>query len=284
MASAASDRIGGAIRDARQARGWSQAELGAQSGLSQSAIAAIEKGNAGRIDSLERICTGLGGELVLDVRLPFAGDGPRQVDSGHARCVGSMRRLLECAGHICVTEQEILDGPWRGWIDLVAYDSTLRRLVIVEVKTELQDAGALDRQVGRYVRLCLEVARRHGWSVVEIAVIVVVLATARNDAFLIANRQVLGPAFPIRGRRAISCVLDRGPIQARMLLMIDPRRRGRRALLRSAADGRRTAAPYTDYRAFVATLDAARNVGRGGDARGGAPVGKRPVMGYHRSR
>jgi len=64
-----------------------------------------------------------------------------------------------------------------------------------------------------------------------------------------------------------------------MLLMIDPRRRGRRALLRSAADGRRTAAPYADYRAFVATLDADRGVGRGG-----ARVGSRPVMGYHRSR
>jgi transcriptional regulator with XRE-family HTH domain len=279
MASAASDRIGGAIRDARQARGWSQAELGAQSGLSQSAIAAIEKGSAGRIDSLERICTGLGGELVLDVRLPFAGDGPRQVDRGHARCVGSMRRLLESAGHVCATEQEILDGPWRGWIDLIAYDSKPRRLVIVEVKTELQDAGALDRQVGRYVRLCLDVARRHGWAVVEIGVIVVVLATAANDAFLIANRQVLGAAFPIRGRQAISCSLDRGRIQARMLVMIDPRRRGRRALLRSAADGRRTAAPYKDYGAFVATLDAARGAGRGGDQ-----VGGRHVMDYHRSR
>lgn len=278
MASTASGRIGAAIRDARRACGWSQAELGARSALSQSAIAAIEKGCAGRIDTLERICAGLGGELVLDMRLPFAGDGPPQVDPGHARCVGSMRRLLESAGHVCATEQEILDGPWRGWIDLVAYDSTLRRLVIVEVKTELQDAGALDRQVGRYVRLCLDVARRNGWSVVEIAVIVVVLASAGNDAFLIANRQVLGAAFPIRGRRAISCVLDRGPIHARMLLMIDPRRRGRRALLRSAADGRRTAAPYTNYRAFVATLDAARGLGRGG-----APDGTRPVTGNQRS-
>jgi transcriptional regulator with XRE-family HTH domain len=278
MARAASDRIGAAIRDARRTRGWSQAELGARSALSQSAVAAIEKGSAGRIDTMERICAALGGELVLDVRLPFAGDGPRQVDSVHARCVGSMRRLLESADHVCATEQEILDGPWRGWIDLIAYASTLRRLVIVEVKTELRDAGALDRQVGRYVRLCLDVARRHGWSVVEIAVIVVVLATAVNDAFLIANRQVLGAAFPIRGRQAISCVLDHGPIQARMLVMIDPRHRGRSALLRSAADGRRTAAPYTDDRAFVATLDAARGVGRSVDQ-----VGRRPVTGYHRS-
>ena len=279
MSSGASNRIGAAIRDARRARGWSQAELAERSALSQSAVAAIERGRDGRIETLERICAGLGGELVLDARLPFAGNGPRQVDPGHARSVGSVRRLLETAGHICATEQEILDGPWRGWIDLIGYDATRGRLVIVEVKTELQDAGALDRQVGRYVRLCLDVARRQGWSVVEIAVIVLVLASASNDAFLIANRQVLGAAFPVRGRQAVSCLLDRGPIRARMLLMIDPRRRGRRALLRSAADGRRTAAPYADYRAFVATLDAGRGVGHGG-----ARVGSRPVTGYHRSR
>lgn len=226
--------------------------------VSQSAIAAIEAGAGGRIETLEGICGALGGELVLDVRLPFAGDGPRQADRGHARCVGSIRRLLEDAGHTCATEQEILDGPWRGWIDLVGYKASLRRLVIVEFKTELHDAGALDRQVSRYVRLCLAVARRHDWSVEEIVVIAVVLATTANDAFLIANRQVLGTAFPVRGRSAVSCLLDSDPVRGRMLLMLDPRRRGRRSLLRSAADGRRTPAPYGDYRSFVTALDSPR--------------------------
>ncbi len=258
-------RFGASVRDARRGRGWSQQELGERSRVSQSAIWAVETGAGARIDTLERICKAFGGELSLEARLPYAGEAAPQSDRGHARCVGSTRRLLEVAGYVCATEQEVLDGPWRGWIDLVAYSSTLRRLVVVEIKTELQDAGALDRQVGRYVRLCLSVARRHGWVVTEIAVIVVVLATAANDAFLIANRQTLDASFPVRGRGAMSCVLDGGPVRGRMLVAIDPRRRGKRSLLRSAADGRRTAAPYRDYRDFVTALDAPQG-GRAGRA------------------
>lgn len=269
MASDALIRFGAVIRGARRARDWTQDELGRKARVSQSVVAAVESGAGARIDTLVRICEALDGELVLEATLPFAGDGARQADRGHARCVGSVRRLLEAAGHACATEQEVLDGPWRGWIDLVGYDPALRRLIIVEVKTELHDAGALERQVERYVRLSLGVARRHSWSVGEIAVVAVALATTANDAFLVANRQVLGASFPIRGRSAISCMFDGDPVRGRMLLMLDPRRRGRRSLLRSAADGRRTAAPYRDYRAFVAALDlppvgAAGRAGRSG--------------------
>lgn len=258
MASVALDRFGAMIRGARKARDWTQDDLGQKAKVAQSVVAAVESGAGTRIDTLERICGALGAELVLEARLPFVGDPAPQSDRGHARCVGSVRRLLEAAGHVCATEQEVLDGPWRGWIDLVGYNPTLRRLVIVEVKTELHDVGALERQVERYVRLSLGVAQRHGWSVGEIAVVAVVLAITANDAFLAANRHVLGASFPIRGRSAISCMLDGDPVRGRMLLMLDPRRRGRRSLLRSAADGRRTEAPYRDYRSFVAALDLPR--------------------------
>ena len=268
------------IRNARRARGWTQGEVAERSGVSQSAIGAVEGGAGARIDSLERICGALGGELVLEARFPFVGDAARQADRGHARCVGSVRRLLEAAGHVCATEQEILDGPWRGWIDLVGYSPTLRRLVIVEIKTELYDAGALERQVGRDVRLSMTVARRHSWSVGEIAVVVIVLATTVNDAFLIANRQVLGAALPVRGRSAVSCVLDAAPVGGRMLLMLDPRRRGRRSLVRTAADGRRTEAPYRDYRTFVAALD----LPRAGTTRRAAGSMDRPRQGHVRGR
>ena len=246
--------FGAVIRTARKARGWTQEELGRRAELPQSVVAAVESGAGARVESLERICRALDGQLVLDARLPFSGNPVRQVDVAHARCVGSVRRLLEVAGHVCVTEQEIVEGPWRGWIDLVAYDAVRRRIVISEIKTELRDAGALERQVERYVRSCLGVARERGWVVEEIVVVVVVLATAANDAFLIANRHVMKGAFPVRGRVAVATLLDGAPAPGRMLVMLDPRRRGRRAILRSTADGRRTAAPYRDYAAFAATI------------------------------
>ena len=246
--------FGAMIRAARKARGWTQEELGRRADLPQSVVAAVEAGAGARVESLERICRALDGQLILGARLPFTGDPARQRDLAHARCVGSVRRLLEAAGHACVTEQEIIDGPWRGWIDLIAYDPVRRRIVIGEVKTELRDAGALERQVERYVRSSLVVARERGWAVEGIVAVVVVLATAANDAFLVANHLAMKGAFPVRGRLAVAALLDGAPAPGRMLIMLDPRRRGRRAILRSAADGRRTAAPYRDYAGFAAFI------------------------------
>jgi transcriptional regulator with XRE-family HTH domain len=254
MGGSARTTFGATIRTTRRSRGWTQAELGRRARTAQSVVAAVEAGAGASIESLERICAAFDGSLILGVRLPFSGDPVRQVDLGHARCVGSMRRLLEVAGHVCVTEQEIVDGPWRGWIDLVAYDPARRRIVIGEIKTELRDAGALERQVERYVRSSLSVARERGWVVEEIVVVVVVLATAANDAFLVANRNLMKGAFPVRGRVAVAALLDRAAAPGRMLVMLDPRRRGRRAIVRSVADGRRTAAPYRDYGAFAAII------------------------------
>jgi hypothetical protein len=161
----------------------------------------------------------------------------------------------------------VIDGQWRGRIDLLGFDATVRRLVVVEVKTELLDAGGLERQVDRYACLCLDVARRRGWRVAEVSVAVLVLATAEADAFLLANREVMAGAFPVRGRAAIDCLLERKPLSGRILLMLDPCRRGRRAIGRSRADGRRTPAPHRDYRAFVAAIGGRGNSPGGSAAR-----------------
>jgi transcriptional regulator with XRE-family HTH domain len=259
MASVPCGRFGATIRTSRIARGWTQRQLADRACVPQSVVSTIETGGGGELATLERVCVALGGVLRLEAQIPYAGDGPRQLDLGHARCVGRARRLLEAAGYACVTEQEVIDGPWRGRIDLLGFDATIRRLLVVEVKTELHDAGGLERQVDRYARLCLDVARRRGWRVAEVAVAVLVLATAEADAFLFANREVMAGAFPIRGRAAIECLLDRKPIRGRLLLMLDPCRRGRRAVGRSRADGRRTPAPYRDYRAFVRAISGKGN-------------------------
>jgi transcriptional regulator with XRE-family HTH domain len=244
--------FGTSIRTSRAARGWTQKELAARAGVRQSVVCAVESGDGARIETLQRLCVALGGELRLEARLPFPGEGAGQFDAAHARCVGAARRILAAEGYACATEQMVTDGPWRGWIDLVGYCARTRRLVIVEIKTELRDAGGLERQVDRYVRRSLEVARHHEWQVTELVVVVLVLATAEADAFLIANREVMASAFPVRGREAIEALLDRGHVRGRMLLMLDPRRRGRRALSRSRADGRRTTAPFRNAHAYLA--------------------------------
>lgn len=262
--------FGASIRTARIARRWTQRDLADRAGLPQAVVWAVEGGEGALVGSLERICLALDGELRLEARLPYSGEGPRQADRGHARCIGAARRVLEASGYTCATEQEVADGPWRGSIDLLGFDAVARRLVLVEVKTELRDAGALERQVERYVRLCMGVARRLGWQPRELVVVVLVLATAEADAFLVANREVMAGAFPVRGREAIAALLDGASIRGRALLMIDPLRRGRNALRRARVDGRRTPAPYRDYGSFVMAIEGNRG---GGRRRGGRGAG-----------
>src|SRR5674476_1412843 len=98
MASVPRSRFGATIRTGRIARGWTQRQLADRAGVPQSVVSAVETGGGGELATLERVCVALGGELRLEAHLSYAGDGSRQVDLGHARCVGAARRLLEASG------------------------------------------------------------------------------------------------------------------------------------------------------------------------------------------
>jgi transcriptional regulator with XRE-family HTH domain len=249
-------RTGVAFRTIRRSLGATQQQVADAAGLSKSLVCDLELGHVGvSLDSVDRVAIAMGcrPEIVLrgPVLLGRPGGERSTGDLAHARIVGATRRILVRAGFECLVEQEIAAGNTRGWIDLIAYDPTHRRLIVIECKTQLRDLGGLDRQVETYARSCLQVAAAHGWQPIEIVVVVVVLATAENDAVILANRDLLGSRYPMRGRAGVAALLDNGPIGGRGVLLIDPARRGRAAFLTSRADGRRTEAPYRDYADFM---------------------------------
>jgi hypothetical protein len=174
-----------------------------------------------------------------------------QQDPAHARCVAACRRTLEAAGLACAVEREIVDGRLRGWIDLLGFDLSSRRLVLAEIKAEIRDVGGLERQVGWYVRACMSAVRDLGWQPKEIAVVVALLATAANDTVAVVNRLALAQAFPMRGAALAAAIFDGGPVAGWGLAMVDPRRRGGHAIQSLRVDGRRSDAPYRDYADFM---------------------------------
>jgi len=251
------DYIGRTIRSARLARRWSQRRLAALSGCSQSEISRVERGAIVdlTIRRATRILRALGVEPELNLAVPRI-ETASQKDRAHARCVGAVARRLVKAGFVIATEVEVGGPRWRGFVDVLAIHPVARLLLVIEVKTELDDLGALDRQLGSYVGAAWSAASARGWRPRGATGIAVVLATDENDRRLRMNRELIDAAYPLRSRD-LGPLLDgsarRLPARgARGLSMIDPASRRRVWLLPTTLDGRRAPAPYADRAAFLA--------------------------------
>jgi transcriptional regulator with XRE-family HTH domain len=249
-----------ACRATRAALGMPQRRLADLVGVDRSYIARIEHGRANvSLDLVERITRALGLELELIIRPPvMIGADRRQRDVMHARCSGYVDRRLTALGWRTSREVEIVHARSHGWIDLLAFDPRSGTLLVIEIKTVLDDIGGIERQIAWYEREARAIARRRGWVARRIVSWLLVLATDDVDERLRTNREVVDQAFPVRAPAMIERLVN--PLgnwpAGRGLAMVDPSSRRRDWLRRSRLDGRRSAAPYRDYR------DAATRQGR----------------------
>ena len=126
-------------------------------------------------------------------------------------------------------EVEIIQGRSRGWIDLLAFDPRTGLLLVVEIKTRLDDIGLVERQLAWYERSAFDVAHRLGWPARRVGVWLLALASAEVDAAIWANRKTLSLAFPVRA--AEMATITTGGVwpkdHGRGLALIDPRSRRR---------------------------------------------------------
>ncbi len=187
--------------------------------------------------------------LGLAVRLHV--DSPlvmgRQREPVHALCVGQTRRRLDARDWATAGEVEIVDGRSRGYIDVLAFNPTTRRLLVLEIKTELHDIGQLERTMNWYVRSAPAAARRLGWMPRTVHGAVLLLATEANDQRLHENRVLLARAFPVRARELSALMGGAARSDGLGLAMVDPRSRRKDWLRSTRIDGRRSRAPYLDY-------------------------------------
>jgi transcriptional regulator with XRE-family HTH domain len=225
-----------------------QLEFARSVGLSRAYIASIETGRANpSLDVVERIGSALGLELQLLGRPPAIINSPRQRDLVHARCAGYVDRRLKGLAWQTRGEVTIARGRTRGWIDLLAYDPRRRILLVVEIKTWIDDLGAIERQLDWYMREAPTIASRFGWRPVRTIGCVLALATADVDESIRRNRAVIDRAFPARAR-GLNALLRGADVTdiTRGIALIDPRSRRRAWLISSRVDGRRSLAPYRD--------------------------------------
>jgi transcriptional regulator with XRE-family HTH domain len=243
-------------RTTRRRLGLTQQQLGEAVGISHGYIARIELGQADpSLGLVERIAAALDLDVELVSRAPIVIGEGRQRDLVHARCSGQVDRRLRSAGWLTARESEVVHARSHGWIDLLAFDPTTGTLLVIEIKTRLDDIGAVERQLGWYQRSAFEVAERLGWRPRRVLGWLLILASDEVEGVIRANQELLSRAFPVRAR-SMSALLANGdePIGGHGLALVDPVRKRLAWLIPSRIDGRRSRAPYRDY------ADAARRL------------------------
>jgi len=252
--------VGQTVRDVRLAVGWSQRGLARRSGVSQSVISRLETHRTRdvRMSVVDRLLVALGVRYWLGTEPPNIARRP--TDLVHGRCSAHVARRLIAAGWQVEREVEVIGSGSHGWIDVLAFEPNARIMLVIEVKTELLDVGAIERSLNWYVRESRSASRRLGWRPDAVASALLVLESAMNDERLSASADVFRIAFPGRatGLRAV-IARTTSPLERRYIAMIDPSSRRATWLRATRADGRRTGARYVDYIDAVRSLETHRS-------------------------
>lgn len=118
-----------------------QAELASAVHVSRGYIPNVETGRANpSIDMVDRIARVLGLQLELEAHSPTFLSERRPADFVHARCSAYVGRRLRSAGWQIAREVPARDGRIVAWIDLLTFDPHTGRLLIIEVKTRLDES------------------------------------------------------------------------------------------------------------------------------------------------
>jgi hypothetical protein len=239
------------IASTRRRAGWSERELARRLRTNQAAIQRLEATDRPllNVELASRAIELLGIRITVDANPLGLADRREQRDALHALCCGFVLRRLRRDGWEPRAEVEVGDGRSRGWIDVLAYRPADRALLVIEVKTAIVDLGRTLRTVGWYARSAREAAAQLGWRPRTVTPALLVLCTVESDGRLTAQRDLVRESLP--GTAAALAGWIRAPdaeTPPPTIAMIDPRSRRAGWLLATRSVGRRSAAPYDDYR------------------------------------
>jgi transcriptional regulator with XRE-family HTH domain len=243
------DTFADLCRTGRNRLHMTQRQLGAKVGVSRGYIANIERRVANpSLDLIERIAHALDVDLDFAARMPAVLDIARQRDLVHARCSGYVDRRFRSAGWLTAREVEIASGRSHGWIDLLAFRPASELLLVTEIKTRLDDIGAIERQLGWYERSAFRIARDLGWQPRRSVSWLLALASDEVEETIRSNVELMGLVFPVRAAE-MSALLEAGEVvhSGRGVALIDPSSKRAKWLIRSRVDGRRSPAAYAGY-------------------------------------
>jgi transcriptional regulator with XRE-family HTH domain len=213
-----------ALRAIRGRKGWTQRQLGARLGISRSEVSRWEASDLDRcsVEEVERWATALNGHLSLELRV----DGERPlVYARHAAIQNWLAGILRADGWIVEVEVSFNVFGDRGRIDVLAYHAMTGALVVIEIKTRIDDAQDVLGRLDVKKRIAPTIARDRDWRVVGITPALFVLdgSTARRR---IGAHAALFAPFALRARAAMAWLRrPKSPMPTGILAFVTPPRR-----------------------------------------------------------
>ena len=209
--------FGRGVKALRLRKRWRQDDLAAVARVSRGVIARIEQGHAARVtvETLDKVAAALGGRVTC--RLTWNGEGlDRLLDAEHAAIVEVVVRTLRSSDWLVATEVSFNNFGERGSIDVLAFHSDTRALLVVEVKSVVPDVQATLVALDRKERLAKEIARPKVWDAVSVARLLVIHDTRTARRRIESHAATFGNAFPDRAidvRRWLATPEARRPLR-----------------------------------------------------------------------
>ena len=193
--------VGRVLRAMRIRLGWPQRSVAARAGISASAYSEIERGHLDSVPlgRLRRVAAVFEVRLVLEPRWRGAALD-RLISSGHASMTEAVTRLLIAAGWDVRPEVSFNHFGERGVVDLVAWHTSTRTVLLVELKTEIVDINRLLTVTDRRRRLAATIIKPWGWELRHVGQWVVVAEGRTNRRRVAEHRAAIRAAFPEDGR------------------------------------------------------------------------------------
>ena len=213
-------RLGLALRALRRRRGWTQLQLGAAAGVSQTTISRVERGHVDDLSfgTVRRVLASL--DARLDARVAWrGGEIDRLLDERHAAAVTAQAAELQRLGWETATEVTFNHYGERGSIDLLGWQAGERVALVVEVKSELTSVEETLRRLDTKVRLAPDlVAERWGARPSRVVPMLAMIDTSANWKRVARVASLFGVAFPMRGHDVVRWLADPASAVPRGLL------------------------------------------------------------------
>lgn len=190
------------LRGLRRRKRWSQAQLAARLGISQSELSRRERGALDNcsVEEAETWAAALGAHLTVELRI----DGERpMIDARHAALQEWLAAYLRRQGWTVAVERSFNHFGDRGRIDVLAYHLRRGILLVCEIKSRLEDSQDTTGRLDVKRRVAPSIAREEGWRV-ETVVPCLLLAEQRTSRRRVQAHPALFGQLDLRGRAAMA--------------------------------------------------------------------------------